>query len=782
MHAAQERSNLLANLREAPSGISWCRLHTSLVDSVIRRLHDRVGANYSSARVAVVATGGYGRRELAPFSDVDLTVIPLDESKAETDTLVRDLFLGLQDDVRSGLGLEVGYALRLVNDAPALDARTRSAMLDARLVCGSSEPLDTLMEKFWASFPVADFLLAKISERQNAFLKTNDSPLVVEPNLKFGAGGIRCLHTANWIKAALGERPVLPSASYELVLAARNLLHLVSGRANDMMTRQRQAEIADLLGQDPFSYMSELCEAGLNLHAEYRHALQRIHETRFPLADGILAIRGELRSGGMPDAGLAAATVAVATDLGLRVGEVNLQVNESTDGASALFAVGCGEMTIRNLDRCGLLKRLLPELTACRTLMPRDSAHCFTVFEHTLRVIRNLDRSVDHPFLSQVKTRIPETGVLYVTALLHDVGKQQHEKRHSEAGAIIAAEVCRRWGLSESATNEVVWLVREHLTLARFIRMRDVAQPQTARDLAAIVRDQATLDMLTLLTWADVTAVSDEAWTPVQDTFLKHLYEATTELLQSRHAREEQPTDIRKRLLRRLRSQVVDPAETDAFLASLPTDYLVGTPEHSVRLHLHLAREVLAGNPGIVDVVPLVDFGASEVTVVCPDEPGLLSKILGVLYAHDLSLHAIRAATTRTDTPVAIDTFTVSFGGREVPAASAASLAANLSAVIKGALNVEELLSERGKDPDRSQQVFQYTVVPGHPAILEIQAPRGRGMAFRFSRVLARNGWNIIAARVGQWAGQGAAAFYLTARDGTPLDPSEIERLLITQV
>lgn len=779
---AAERARLLENLRLAPSGIDWCRAHTTLVDSVIRGLHDRIAGKYASARVAVVATGGYGRRELAPFSDVDLTVIPLDESDPETDPLVRDLFLALQDEVRAGLGLEVGYALRLINDAPGLDAVTRSALLDARLVSGASEPLDRLMEKFWATFPVADFLLAKISERQSSLDKTNDTPLVVEPNLKLGAGGIRCLQTANWIKAALGERPVFPAESFELVLAARNLLHAISGRANDVLTRQRQAEIADVLGRDPFSYMSDLCSAGLEIHAEYRAGLQRIHETRFPLAKGILAIRGELRSGGMPDAGLAAATVAVATDLGLRVGEVNLQVSDAIDGASAVFAVGRGEKSIRNLDKCGLLGKLLPELAACRTLMPRDSAHRFTVFEHTLRVVRNLDRSLDHPWLRDLRTSLPETGILYLGALLHDVGKIEEGKRHSEAGAQIAAEVCQRWGLSESTTAQVVWLVREHLTLARFIRMRDVGQPQTARDLAAVVEDIETLDMLALLTWADVNAVSEEAWTPVQDTFLKELYLATAELLQGADTLDERPADLRRRLLRHLKSEVIDPAETDAFLASLPTEYLVGTSPEAVRIHMHLARQVLDDKPGTVDVASLLDSAASEVTVVCQDQPGLLSKILGVLYAHDLSLHAIRAATTRTDKPIAIDRFTVSFGGREIPPASATSLISNLTAAIGGSLKVETLLTERGKNPDRSQQVFQFTVVPGHPAILEIQAPRGRGMAYRFSRVLARNGWNITAARVGQWAGQGAAAFYLTAEDGSPLDAGEIEKRLTSQV
>ena len=173
-----------------------------------------------------------------------------------------------------------------------------------------------------------------------------------------------------------------------------------------------------------------------------------------------------------------------------------------------------------------------------------------------------------------------------------------------------------------------------------------------------------------------------------------------------------------------------------------------------MRLHLDYVRQAVSGQPAI-DLHHDAALHTTQMTVCCPDRPGLLSSILGVIYAFDLGIHNIRASTYEAEKPVALDVFDISFGSRHLPGATASQLTRALEEVLNGKRTADELLVERGNDPNRVQQTFSYSYHEGLPSILEVQAPRGRGMAFRLSRFISKHGWNITAARVGQWAGRG---------------------------
>jgi [protein-PII] uridylyltransferase len=778
----ERREALLDSLRTRPTGTRWCQEHSRLVDDAVREVYRH--ASEESGRnleVAIVATGGYGRLELAPYSDADLTVIPLDEAAAELEEPVKRLFRDLHEILQERLGLQVGYQFRLVNDVPAVDAKTRTSLLDGRLVAGDPRPWQRLQDLFWRTFPTGDFLISKLRERSAAWAKHNDTPLAVELHLKEGAGGLRSLHAANWIRTVIGERPSTGGEAYEKILLFRNLLHLISGKPQDVLTRQKQADISDLLSRDVYEMMREVAGAALELHREFSGAVDRLHETRFNLNGGVVALRGEARVLGTSSASEAAVGIALATELGLRVADLPTGTTEEVDPREALFALGSGEATLRNLIRCGLMGQLLPELTECLTLMPRDSSHQFTVFEHTMRVVRNLERLEGDTFLGSVKEGLRDCEPLFLAALMHDAGKAVGGRPHSETGEDLVRRVGARWRLAPQTTELVAWLVREHLTMARFIRMRDVAHPGTATEFAAAVGTSEKLDMLTLLTWADISAVSAEAWTPAQESSLRELYERTVALLSGEAPEVPDPSLYRKRLMRQMRDETVPEEEIQAFLDRLPAHYLFGTPPDLVRLHLQYERKARGGEL-TVDLYDAPELGSSEVTVCCPDQPGLLSKILGVIYALDLSVLGIRASTTRGEVPVALDVFTLSFGGRPIPSATAAELTRSLRQVLTGQRDYLELLAGKGKDPARRQEMFTYTFIEGQPGILEVQAPRGRGMAYRMSRLIADNGWNTLAASVGQWAGRGAAAFYISRPDGVPLTRADVQAGLGRQV
>jgi len=401
----------------------------------------------------------------------------------------------------------------------------------------------------------------------------------------------------------------------------------------------------------------------------------------------------------------------------------------------------------------------------------------FTVFEHSLRVVRNLDSLEPGTFLGDLKGAITDLEPLYLAALLHDIGKADPEQSHSELGADMAANLCREWGLAEGLTETVEWLVRDHLTMARFIRVRDLANPETIRAFAEIVRDTTRLHLLTLLTWADVSAVNPAAWTAAQDTFLRELHERTNARLQSETFSEPDPALYRQRLLRQLKGQEENTAQLQEFVESLPAYYLTATPAEVVRLHMGFAHQAALGKP-TVELFHRHDLSGTELTVCTMDAPRLLTRMLGVLYAFDLGVSGIRASTTTTSPHVALDVFTVNFGGRPVPAATVKQVSATLLDVLEGRQEVERLLESKGKDPMRTQRIYKHTYVAGQPGVLEIQAPRGRGMPYRFSRLVADLGWNVVSARFGQWAGNASAAFYILGPGDTFLTPQAVEAAL----
>ncbi len=768
----------MAGLRSQPSGLEWCALHTDVVDELVRSVYAGMLLQLDQMPpFAVVATGGYGRCELAPWSDVDLTVVPHEESHPSLEKAIKLFFRELHDAVAGGFGMRLGYALRYISDCPSLDPKTRSGLIDARFVVGSIEAHESLTRAFWSTFPAAEFVIDKIEEQRAMETRSNDTPYSTQPDLKHGAGGLRSFQAANWIGAAIGERMSPPGRDYDEVVMYRNLLHLIAERPFETMTHAKRQEVADLVGGDPFVIGSSLATSLASLQSQYAKCLERLFDARFTLAKNVESIRGEARIASNANVGQAAIGIANATRLGLRVPDTRSQPTNVTSASEALSAVSAGETTLRHLDRSGVLDVLLPELTACRTVIPQDSSHDFTVFEHTLRVIRNLDSLAPDTFLGSVAADLRDRAPIYLAALLHDVGRAEKEDGHDERGAKIAQSVCERWGMYETTKDTVCWLVREHLSLDRTLRMRDVMNPDTAIEFAELVGTPERLAMLSLLTWADINAVNPHAWTLAQETFLKELYQRTLAVLSAEDAPSTDTAIYRRRLLEQSRSHDVAHEEYEAFLDSMPAHYLISTDSTLAHAHFGLVRTAKQGESSVV-LYDSPEMGCTDVTVCCLDAPGLLSRILGVLYSLELSIVAIRASTTDDERPVALDTITVSFGGRPVPASTAARLVRTLTGVLAGVQSVEEVMRTAKKDPDLPQNVLTANYIPGNPGIIEIQAPRGRGMAYRLARQLSSHGINILSARVGQWAGTGTAAFYVSGKDGAPLDPALVARAL----
>lgn len=560
----------------------------------------------------------------------------------------------------------------------------------------------------------------------------------------------------------------------DYLLTIRNLLHLSAGRLQDEVNYARREEIAALMKISSLELGSRIAQALDTNHEAYLQGLSRLRENRYELGNWAQAIRGELRLKSGTPAGAAALAVRQATKIGLQIPD-ELPALKPESGPEAIHALTAGVSTLRNLERSGVMDVLFPEMSACRTLMPSDASHQFTVYEHTIQAFQALEELDSGSPLGRIKHEVPDLTPVRLGLLFHDLGKADTSRPHSETGETIVRDVGKRWQLEPQIIEDVAWLVRNHLVMSQYIRVRDIDHPETAQEFANLVQTPERLAALTLLTYADVFSVNASSWTPIQETYLLNLYERTLYVLRAEVIDTELEAETVQRIIRTARDANVPSEEVQEFLSCMPTHYVLSTPEETVLKHIRLFRAAATGDI-VIEFEDFRDLMTTEVTVAMPDRNGILPDILGVLYAHNLSMKSLRCSTSENAEPTILDTFVVSWADTPLSPEHKRRVERSLRSVLSGETTRAELMTRLGKDPDRRQQFFQLNVVERDPVIVEIRAPRGRGLAFRLSQAINRAGLSILSARLGQWAGTASAGFYVVDPNGGPVDEARLRR------
>lgn len=846
-------------------GLALTLALSDLVDGVMRRiLHlacvraDRVDRR-EPVPVAIVATGGYGRRELCPYSDIDITFIPHRENDTTVDHIIKEMFTLLMRVFMDANGLSVGYAYRLLPDCAGLDHHTTSGLLDARLIAGSDRLFIQLEDAFWAGFNPAAFLFTKQEEMRARQAKFGVTPRVVEPHLKEGAGGLRDLQTAVWITQALhslsaarvrGERiwdclvreANLPKpeikrlkAAKEFLFRVRNALHVITGAERDQLVVTRQEQVAERMGY-PLPPLP-----GTRVHADtppvelfmrdyYRHAstlhlflqstTKNAQTHRLFLGIGIDCLGSQIVPANSAldceDPLWMLWACELAQKFGLEFSEdlerviVDLLdtepiIHEPTLAAEIftnLLASPRGAWPIlQRMADLGILGWLLPEVGQTLDLIPYDPSHDYTVGQHTLYVLRNLDslRTADGSDetreFRQMMQELPHPEELYLAALLHDAGKGMDDRPHSETGEDLARAVCRRFGWNEAATENVAFLVRHHLLMSETSRLRDLNLDETIRDFVSVVDDLDRLHMLYLLTYADTSAVGTGIWTQVKGRFMRELLHKAEHALAAGEQEYDDPGLLRtrRRILKELSVENLPPEEVTEHIESMPATYLLNTGLDEITFHIGAVRRARQGEP-TVDFQDERDSTFTEVTVCAPDdpEPGLLAKLTGVFYAADLDVHSAQVftrvtparleTTTETGTTgerIAIDKFFVDFRGRQLTPGKRKEVSGNLSAVLTGKTTVDALLAKRRKTQQAGGQVQAISVrndLSETYTVVQVTSTEDQGMLYRASEALSALRWDIHSARVSLNRGNTIAGFYVTGV--RPMGDGEAQRAL----
>ena len=645
------------------------RRRSRCMDALLRDIwRDCFGRGVDAeTRIALASVGGYGRRELAPHSDIDLVILLRGEQHERYREPIEAFIAAAWD-----LKLQVAHSVRSLDESVALarrDATVLTNLMDMRHLVGDARLCDELaraIEPDANMWPSEAFCDVKLEELRRSDIRCDHAHQNLEPNVKSSPGGLRYIQVLTWIAqrhfgtpdlGALIKRGLLTDTEWRQLRRGHNFLHrtryalhIQEGRCQDNLRFDLQAAVAARLGyrargrrtaaenfmrdcQRYIRYNRILSELLVqHFREEVLEACKPIKsysiDHRFGLHNNHLEVRNPRTFKKRPESLLEVfALLARHEDIqGIRAHTIRL-IRQNARRIDATFrsqprhaALFCelfnserGIRALRLMSDCGVLERWLPEFGRVVGLMQYDRFHTHTVDAHTIRVLDNMRRLLseegkrEFPLAAEVTRRLPKPELLYIAGLYHDIAKGRHGD-HSQLGARLVKTFCRRHGLGAADTALLVWLVREHLLMSMTAQRQDIAEASVIRRFAERVGDQRRLDYLYALTVTDIRATNPKLWTSWRAKLLDELYWRTRRLL-ARHTDAmpddaERLDDIQHEALNILRERNIMPEQIQAFWKQLPPMYFLRTRVRDIVWH----------------GAAIVRHGSSQQTMVALDE------------------------------------------------------------------------------------------------------------------------------------------------------------------
>jgi [protein-PII] uridylyltransferase len=801
---AQERQALREGYSRDPNPRLLLRELTALIDRTVK-------AAWTQAAVegaALVATGGYGRCELYPGSDIDLLVLLPELTSAADKEKVEKLIGALWD-----IGLEIGHSVRTVRgcvETAAEDITIRTTLMEARFLAGSESLYDALVCALKENADPAAFFKAKKLEQEQRHAKHQDTPYSLEPNLKEAPGGLRDLHTIQWIARASGigrkwgdlvahglleDHEARQLARHEAAIQdLRIRLHYLAGRREDRIVFDFQNALAMQYGDvdTPDSRASEammqryyrsaktvtqlntivLQNIGTRLFPQPEASARSLNE-RFRIRGELLQIENESMFDEQPSTilesfllmmqhhelrGMTAPTLRALWRARRRIDDrfrrdplarlLFLQILQQPRGIVHEF---------RRMNQYGILGRYLPEFGRIVGQMQHDLFHVYTVDQHILMVLRNLRRFTmpefahEFPLCSELMSGFERHWLLYIAALYHDIAKGRGGD-HSELGCADAVAFARNHGLSEEDTDLVAFLVEKHLAMSHVSQKQDVYDPEVISAFATRVGSERRLVALYLLTVADVRGTSPKVWNGWKAKLLEDLFRAARRALTGAPMeRDAALAEKQAEATRLLRLYALSDGVKDRLWQQLDTAYFLRHDSQEIAWHTRsLHYRVDTAKP--VVKARLAPFGEGlQVMIYMKDREALFARICGYFERAGFNIAEAKVHTTRNG--YALDTFVVMGQGR-------GAHYRDLISLIEAEL-VAELESQTPLPAPRggrlSRRVRHFPISPsvdlrpderGNLYALQIVASDRPGLLYGVARTLARYHINLQTARV----------------------------------
>lgn len=665
---------------------------------------------YGPPGLALLATGGFGRRELAPYSDLDmLFLVTSTEQEQKYREPIRQMTQEMWD-----LGLRVSATTRTIYECAHITVENPEfaiSLIDRHYIAGDFEMFEHFDKQLVPSLhkklrdPLLQNVAALYRTRHDRY---GNTLFHLEPNIKECPGGLRDSHVSEWIitlldekldnqRAAVKTQSVSKREEWQIgvdfLLSVRCFLHYRSERDDNVLYWQAQDDAAKrgvgCAGEmPPEQWMRHYFRHARSIDWRARRAIERIQAPLPQLTYRLRQWRSHSPKGG-PVAlhrgklALTDASAELSFDTAMTVFQLMAQTDaqlapeteETLSGAlqniASLLPLGralwnqvrpvllapFAAQALRSMHAFGVLDMLVPEFHGIDALVIRDAYHRYTVDEHTFLTIDHLHRlaSSDAPWgkeFANLYAELDRPDLLLLSLLLHDTGKGRNDAAHTPRSVAMASSVLNRFECSQEERDLVTQLISIHLEMSAALR-RDIFDAETVRAFAAIVGSPEMLRMLTLLTYADIKAVHTDALTPWKAENLWRLYIATSNYLDRNLDEVRVTADTASARLREIyAASAVEDATIDHFVEGLPERYLRTRSASQVSGHARLAQE-LSQHPArtVLDV----SDGICQLTVLAHDRPFLFADLAGALSAWGMDIVTAEAFANRQG--VVIDTF-----------------------------------------------------------------------------------------------------------------------------
>ena len=714
--ADAERQKIRQQFEAGTSARETVHAICELADHHVRQIFGDVlrVQNREPEGLCLLALGGYGRRMLFPYSDLDiLFLFASDRTEQEFRPLISEFARTLWD-----LGFRVSSAGRTLEESKRIEednAEFHLALLDRRFLEGDSTLFEKLDEKVLpgSEKQARPFLLGQLHRlTRDRLTRYGNTIFHLEPNVKESPGGMRDYQATIWLRRLAEEKKgirnitaaeeELCASAVDFLSATRCFLHYSNGRNDNTLTyelqetaAERALGIGDGVKRTPAEWMRQYFRHARTLN---RHLLRYL-EQRAPVP---LTLRQRLRNA----ARVAKYEVSLSKYFQVRDGllEVTDLSGLSDRAITYSFFAECARtgtplsreaerslgyvlihpelkpkntqmpwemlreilgsdypgLALRPMQRLGLLAEILPEFGLIDSLVVRDFYHRYTVDEHTLRTIEHLQELADPPdergaHFAQLWKTAERRDLLILALLLHDVGKGMPVENHTTGSLAALDSAAKRLKLSSEERTEIQALIEHHLDMSATVQRRDIFDPATVAGFAESVTNQERLQRLCLLTYADIHAVNPEALTPWKAEMLWQLFVATSNYFSRTLDRDRLHAHDEVSLLERIKSSAGGGASTEEierFLEGFPRRYLaVHSPEE---IAAHFALYLKLSEEPVQTQVASTRHGF-VLTLLTPDRPALFATIAGVLAGWGMNINKADAFSNAAG--IILDTF-----------------------------------------------------------------------------------------------------------------------------
>ena len=766
------------------------------VDRLVLHAADRLLFPGVAANVAVLAVGGYGRRQLFPYSDIDvLLLFPSERHIAPAKEAISAFLQHLWD-----AGLRMSHSVRTPDEcAEVHDSNTELniSLLDQRFLTGDRALYAGLADRLPRFIHAnRDALVRNLAQlTRDRHTKYAGTFYHLEPNVKDTPGGLRDFQLVCWL-GQLREGAADPSAelreAYHFLARLRCYLHVQTGRDNNLLTFDAQDGLAEhwqLPGaaqwmREYYRHARAIYRAAVrqleegevqtsSLFAQFRDFRSRVSNAEFSVHRERVHFRAPQRLDVEPE--LALRLFEFVARHGLRLSSEAEQRIEARlprlrdhfltpqhlwPALSQLLGLPHAPVAVRAMHETGVLTAIFPEFAEIECLVIRDFFHRYTVDEHTLVTLQNLWslRTTADPWcrgFRDLLAEINEPGVLAFALLFHDTGKGTLTEGPVDASLRLVQDPMTRIQMPWQDRDMVMFLIEHHLDLSAAMFSRDVFDPQTIRDVAHQMGTVERLKVLTLLTYADIGAVNPTTMTPWRAEQLWQLY-----LMVYNELNRELQTE-------RIEAVPTGSAERIAFLQGFPVRYL---RTHS-EVDEHMALEEKSHKRGMAVDIRKLD-SAWQLTLIAHDRPGLFASVAGTLSCFGMNI--LKAEAFGNLRSLVLDTFTFADPGRtlDLNPSEIDRLHATVERVLSGKADVKELLRNRPKPvlPSRKAGIAARVVFDSEASstatLIEIVAEDRPGLLYDLATAISANGGNIEVVLIDTQAHKAIDVFYVTAGGG----------------